>query len=194
MKRKALFLDRDGVINIDYGYVHEPENCVFIEGIFELVRRANSAGYVVAVVTNQAGIGRGYFTEAQFAGFTGWMRKVFAGNGAMIDRVFYCPHHPQAGLADYKRECACRKPQPGMLLKAQREFNLDMAASIIVGDKLSDLEAGARAGVRSRFLFAPDEAARGEADIVRISNLLDVLPPTQPPVSARRSPKKQRSA
>ena len=190
MKRKALFLDRDGVINIDYGYVHEPENCVFIEGIFELVRRANAAGYVVAVVTNQAGIGRGYFTEAQFAGFTGWMRKVFAGNGAMIDRVFYCPHHPQAGLADYKRECACRKPQPGMLLKAQREFNLDMAASIIVGDKLSDLEAGARAGVRSRFLFAPDEAARGEADIVRISNLLDVLPPTQPPVSVRRSPKK----
>jgi D-glycero-D-manno-heptose 1,7-bisphosphate phosphatase len=194
VKRKALFLDRDGVINIDYGYVHEPENCVFIDGIFELVRRANAAHYVVAVVTNQAGIGRGYFTEAQFAGFTGWMRDAFASRGATIDRVFYCPHHPQDGLADYRRECACRKPQPGMLLQAQREFDLDMAASIIVGDKLSDLKAGASAGVGSCFLFAPDEAASGEGDVVRISNLLDILPLIQPAVSARRSPTTQRSA
>jgi D-glycero-D-manno-heptose 1,7-bisphosphate phosphatase len=174
VKHKALFLDRDGVINVDYGYVHTPENCEFVDGIFELVRLANAADYRVVVVTNQAGIGRGYFTEAQFAVFMDWMRDAFVREGARLDRVYFCPHHPEAGLGAYRQACACRKPQPGMLNTAKRELDLDMASSLIVGDKLSDLEAGARAGVARGVLFAPGETAQVPSGIMQVASLLDI--------------------
>lgn len=173
MKRKALFLDRDGVINIDYGYVHTPDKTVFVDGIFELVRHANDAGYAVVVVTNQAGIARGYFTEAQFLDFTRWMVDAFKEQGAIIDRVYHCPHHPDAGIGALKLACDCRKPEPGLFLQAQRDLDLGMDGSIIVGDKPSDLEAGRRAGVSHRFLFGPDALAGQENGI---ASLLDVLP------------------
>ncbi len=188
MKRKALFLDRDGVINIDYGYVHTPEKTIFIDGIFELVRHANEAGYAVVVVTNQAGIARGYFTEAQFQDFTRWMVEAFREQGAVIDRVYHCPHHPEAGIGALKLACECRKPEPGMFLQAQRELDLDMAGSIIVGDKPSDLEAGRRAGVTQRFLFLHEDKEALDAED-KISTLLDVLPFIAP-----RSPAIPRSA
>jgi D-glycero-D-manno-heptose 1,7-bisphosphate phosphatase len=175
VKRKALFLDRDGVINVDHGYVHEPENCVFVDGIFELVRCANAAGFAVVVVTNQAGIGRGYFSEATFEAFTEWMREAFVSEGARIDRVYHCPHHPDAGVGSYLQACGCRKPQPGMLNQARRELDLNMTGSFIIGDKLSDLEAGARAGVGRGFLFAPGEAS-DELAVTRISSLLEIAP------------------
>ena len=174
MKRKALFLDRDGVINVDYGYVHTPQECVFVDGIFDLVRLANAADYQVVVVTNQAGIGRGYFSEAQFLAFMDWMRETFTAQGARIDRVYFCPHHAEAGVGTYKQTCSCRKPQPGMLIAAQRELGLDMASSIIVGDKLSDLEAGARAGVGERFLFAPGKVAGLPGAEAEVSSLDEV--------------------
>lgn len=155
MTRKALFLDRDGVVNIDTGYVHAPNECVFIEGIFELVRAANHAGYAVILVTNQAGIARGYFTHEQFQAFTDWMLGEFQSRGARIDRVFYCPHHPEFGLGELRQACACRKPQPGMFVQARDELGLNMAQSLMIGDKLSDLDAAARAGVAHRFLLAP---------------------------------------
>ncbi|MCC8403296.1 D-glycero-beta-D-manno-heptose 1,7-bisphosphate 7-phosphatase [Paraburkholderia sp. MMS20-SJTN17] len=160
MKRRALFLDRDGVINEDFGYVHRKEDCVFIGGIFELVRTANRAGYLVAVVTNQAGIARGYYTEAQFGDFMRWMQGEFLSRRARIDRVYYCPHHPEAGVGEFRKTCACRKPQPGMLEGARGEFDLDMQASILVGDKESDMDAAQRAGVGRRYLFA----SRGTVD------------------------------
>ncbi|WP_233847654.1 D-glycero-beta-D-manno-heptose 1,7-bisphosphate 7-phosphatase [Paraburkholderia sp. HD33-4] len=161
MTRKALFIDRDGVVNIDTGYLHEPSQCVFVEGIFELVRAANHAGWPVVLVTNQAGIGRGYFTVAQFQAFTDWMLGEFQSRGARIDRVYYCPHHPEFGLGEYRQACACRKPQPGMFLQARADLDLDMEGSLMIGDKPSDLLAAARAGVAHRFLLAP----AGECDL-----------------------------
>jgi D-glycero-D-manno-heptose 1,7-bisphosphate phosphatase len=155
MTRKALFLDRDGVVNVDTGYLHEPSECVFVEDIFELVRAANRAGYVVVLVTNQAGIGRGYFTVAQFQAFTDWMLGEFQGRDARIDRVYYCPHHPEFGLGEYRQACTCRKPQPGMFEQARADFDLDLEGSLMIGDKPSDLQAAARAGVAHRFLLAP---------------------------------------
>lgn len=155
MTRKALFLDRDGVVNIDTGYLHQPDECVFVEDIFELVSAANHAGYLVVLVTNQAGIGRGYFTLAQFQAFTDWMLGEFQSRGARIDRVYYCPHHPEFGLGEYRQACACRKPQPGMFQQARADFDLDMEGSLMIGDKPSDLLAAARAGVAHRFLLAP---------------------------------------
>jgi len=164
VKRKALFLDRDGVINVDYGYVHRQQDCVFVDGIFDLVRLANATGHQVVVVTNQAGIGRGYFSESQFVAFMEWMRRRFDERGARIDRVYFCPHHPVAGMGRYRQACACRKPQPGMLHDARRDLDLDLSASILVGDKQSDLDAGARAGVGRRFLFVGDQPGHAEAD------------------------------
>lgn len=153
----ALFLDRDGVINIDKGYVHKAEDCVFVEGIFELVIRANKLGYKVFVVTNQAGIARGYYSEAQFLSFSEWMKEQFLKHKARIDEIYFCPHHPIQGLGDYHRQCDCRKPEPGMFLKAKKTFSIDMAKSIMVGDNQSDLEAAQRAGVKNLYLFTHSE-------------------------------------
>lgn len=149
----ALFLDRDGVINIDKGYVHKPEDCEFVEGIFDLVKRANEHGYKVFVVTNQAGIARGYYTEAQFLSFSAWMKKEFMRHQAHIDEIYFCPHHPVHGLGSYLTNCSCRKPEPGMFLKAQTAFNINMEKSVMVGDNLSDLEAAYTAHVAQRYLF-----------------------------------------
>ncbi len=151
-----------------------PEECVFVDGIFDLVRLANATDNQVVVVTNQAGIGRGYFSEAQFLAFMDWMREAFIGQGARIDRVYFCPHHAEAGVGAYKQACSCRKPQPGMLIAAQRELDLDLASSIIVGDKLSDLEAGARAGVGRRFLFTPGKAGGAPREDARVSSLGEI--------------------
>jgi D-glycero-D-manno-heptose 1,7-bisphosphate phosphatase len=179
MKRKALFLDRDGVVNFDSGYVHEPSECVFMDSIFDVVRRANHGGYAVVLVTNQAGIGRGYFSVDQFQAFTQWMLAEFEQRDARIDRVYFCPHHPEFGLGQYLLTCNCRKPQPGMLIQARDDLELDMQASLMVGDKRSDLEAAAGAGVGHRFLFAP--AGEEEVELLpalgtQIAQLSELIP------------------
>ena len=150
--RAALFLDRDGVINEDHGYVYRKEDVVFVEGIFDLCRAARARGMAIVVITNQAGIGRGYYTEADFRALSAWMLDEFARRGAPIDRIYHCPDHPEHGLGDYKRDSFDRKPNPGMILKAQRDLDLDLAASVLVGDKESDIEAGRRAGVGQNIL------------------------------------------
>src|SRR5690606_24836828 len=116
MPRKALFLDRDGVININHGYVHAPERTDWVPGIFELVADAHARGYLPIVVTNQAGIGRGHYDEAAFLAYTGWVHAQFAQRGAPLLATFWCPHHPDAGIGGYRVACNCRKPEPGMLL------------------------------------------------------------------------------
>lgn len=145
--RKALFLDRDGVINVDHGYVCTPGRTDFIDGIFELCRVARQAGHLLVVITNQAGIGRGYYSEQQFLDYMDWMRGEFERRGATLDAVYHCPHHPTDGIGDYRRECECRKPAPGMILRARRDLGLDLARSTLVGDKASDVAAGRAAGV-----------------------------------------------
>ena len=160
--RRALFLDRDGVINVDHGYVHTPEKFEFVDGIFELCRAARQFGYLLVVVTNQAGIGRGYYSEADFHRLTDWMCEQFRMRGADIAKVYFCPDHPEHGIGRYRRESPMRKPNPGMILAAAAEFDLDLAACVLVGDKLSDVEAGRAAGVGRNLLFASGGADKGD--------------------------------
>lgn len=147
MKNKALFIDRDGVINVDNNYVYKIEDFHFMEGVFEALNFFQSKGYLLIVVTNQAGIGRGYFTELDFNILTSWMLKQLEYQGIFISYVYYCPYHPLYGLGEYKKNSFYRKPNPGMIFKAQIDFNLDLKRCILIGDKESDIEAGINAGV-----------------------------------------------
>lgn len=147
--RRALFLDRDGTINVDYGYVFEPGKFVFVDGVFAFCREAQKKGYLIIVVTNQSGIVRGYFTESDFEAITKYMVEKFADNGVTIADVFHCP--------DLSGED--RKPNPGMFLKAKAKWDIDMENSINVGDKERDLEAGRAAGVGMNVLFNGDYGA-----------------------------------
>lgn len=175
MKRPALFLDRDGVINLDHGYVHTPEKFEFVDGIFEVVAAANRAGYLVVVVTNQAGIGRGYYSEAQFYVLTDWMKAKFADHGAQIDAVYFCPYHPENGIGKYRCESEFRKPAPGMLLQAQRELNIDLSSSIFVGDKASDMQAGKAAGVGRLLLLRGTDLSPDSSLVQQLSEVLPYL-------------------
>lgn len=154
MQQRAVLLDRDGVINFDHGYVHRHENFDFIDGIFELARVANYSGYKLVVITNQAGIARGYYTEQQFHQLTAWMCNEFLNAGAPIEKVYFSPFHPTQGLGEYKKDDISRKPRPGMILQAQQELGLDLKNSILIGDKASDIQAGITAGVGTNLLFS----------------------------------------
>ena len=172
--RPALFLDRDGVINVDYAYVHRPENFDFVNGIFELCREAKRLGYRIFVVTNQAGIGRGYYTEQDFHDLTAWMRARLAEHGADVDAVYFSPYHPEHGIGPYKKGSDCRKPGAGMLRQAAAEFEIDFARSVLVGDKYSDIQAGVAAGVGRNLLFAQDGVA-GHAPLAGVTAVLGSL-------------------
>jgi D-glycero-D-manno-heptose 1,7-bisphosphate phosphatase len=154
---KALFLDRDGVINIERGYVHRRESFEFIPGIFELCRAAQSLGYMLVVATNQAGIARGYYSESDFEDLTAWMTDQFAEKEVSLTRVYYCPYHPVFGVGRYKYDSPDRKPNPGMLLRAQIDLGLDLGSSILIGDKLSDIQAGCAAGVGMSILLSSED-------------------------------------
>jgi D-glycero-D-manno-heptose 1,7-bisphosphate phosphatase len=170
--RPALFLDRDGVINVDTGYLHRIADCRFVDGIFELVAAFAARGYAVVVATNQAGIGRGYYGEAEFAELTGWMREEFARRGGRIDAVYHCPDHPTEGIGPYRRDNPWRKPGPGMLLQAGTDLGLDLAASLIIGDKASDMAAGRAAGLGTLVLYDPSVAAvRQDGDVWVVPSL-----------------------
>lgn len=175
MTRAALFLDRDGVINVDHGYVCRPEDFDFIEGVFDLVAAAHRQGYLVVVVTNQAGIGRGYYSEAEFHALTDWMRARFVERDGYIDAVYFCPFHPEHGVGEYRRESGCRKPAPGMLLQAGRELDIDFGKSILVGDKPSDMAAGRAAGVGILLHFGGDEDEK-DGSLRPIGSLAEALP------------------
>jgi D-glycero-D-manno-heptose 1,7-bisphosphate phosphatase len=173
MPKPALFLDRDGVINVDSAYVYRMQDVHFVEGIFDLVAAARRGGYLVIVVTNQAGIGRGYYTEQDFHYLMNWMRAQFVAHGGAIDGVYFCPDHPEHGVDHHKRESAFRKPAPGMLLQAARDHDIDLPTSILVGDKVSDAEAGLAAGVGKLLYFG---LAGDPGPATRIGALADVLP------------------
>ena len=145
--RAAVFLDRDGVINRERGYVHLIEEFHFIDGVFAACRNISKAGYRLIIITNQAGIARGHYTEDDYLCLTEWMLNEFRKHGIRIDGVYHCPHHPVYGVGEYHRDCDCRKPAPGMILRAAREHSLDLGRSILVGDKATDIEAGRAAGL-----------------------------------------------
>ena len=175
--QRALLLDRDGVINVNHGYVHSTENFEFIDGIFDLVRAARKATYRVIVVTNQAGIGRGYYSENQFHELTVWMCAQFERHAAPIDGVYFSPYHPTAGIGEYRKDEDTRKPGPGMLLRAKREFGLSLEDSVLVGDRPSDILAGVAAGVRTNILFSADIFPElAGLDYQSVRSIKDVIP------------------
>jgi D-glycero-D-manno-heptose 1,7-bisphosphate phosphatase len=146
-QNKALLLDRDGVINVEKSYVWRIEDFEFLPGIFDLCHVGQALGLIPIVATNQAGIGRGYYTEQDFQALTEWMLGAFRARGIDIGRVYHCPYHPTAGVGEYHRDSFDRKPNPGMIFRAQDDFNLDLARSVLVGNKDSDIQAGRAAGV-----------------------------------------------
>ncbi|MDH0898974.1 HAD family hydrolase [Comamonas aquatica] len=148
---KALFLDRDGVINYDYGHVGKKEDFKFIPGIFDLVKKANNKDWLVIVITNQAGIAKGYYSEKEFLELNYWMIQEFLKNGAFIHETFYCPHHP-----DYSVTCECRKPAPGLIYKASQKFNINLKESILIGDKNTDIEAAKNSKIGKYYLFTEE--------------------------------------
>jgi D-glycero-D-manno-heptose 1,7-bisphosphate phosphatase len=156
-RSRALFLDRDGVINQETGYLYRPADVRWVEGIFPLCRTAVELGYKLVVVTNQSGIARGLYTEEDFLLLMDWMRSEFLAQGAPLDAVYFCPFHPRHGLGEYLREHEDRKPGPGMLLRAARELHLHLAGSVLVGDRCSDIAAANAAGVGRAFLLRGTE-------------------------------------
>ncbi len=140
---KALFLDRDGTVNIDHGYVHTREQFEFIDGVFDFCRRAQEKGYLIIIITNQSGIARGYYSEDDYKKLTDWMISEFAANGVTVTDVLHCP---ELSGPD-------RKPEPGLFLKARDKWHIDMASSVSIGDKPRDIEAASRAGVGTNILF-----------------------------------------
>ncbi len=166
-QQKAVFFDRDGVINVDHGYVSKKNDFAFVDDIFSVMRTLAKKGYALIIVTNQSGIGRGYYTGDDFQVLTSWMLSRFAEEGVEIAGVYHCPHSPEA-------DCACRKPAPGMFFQAIREHSIDPEASWMVGDKSSDMEAAEAAGICNRVLLGDADSGHSTHRITKISDLLSL--------------------
>ncbi len=169
-KTKAVFLDRDGVINIEKDYAHKTEDFEFLTGVFEAVKHFNELGFIVVVVTNQSGIARGYYTNDDFWRLTEYMVGKFERHGAKIAKVYHCPHGPEEG-------CDCRKPNPGMLLAAQKKFDIDMQNSWMIGDKEGDIKAALSAGVGHTVLVRSGhkiDEENTEAEFV-VNGIFDII-------------------
>lgn len=175
MLKRALILDRDGVINVDRGYVYLSDDIEFIPGIFDLCRTARSLEMPIVVVTNQAGIGRGFYSPSHFEALCGWMQSIFEAEEAPLTRIYHCPYHPEHGVGLYRVDSEDRKPNPGMILKAQKDLGLDLGASVMVGDRETDMQAGLRAGVGIRILLDPTNEAAIGSSTKKVTNLRDII-------------------
>jgi D-glycero-D-manno-heptose 1,7-bisphosphate phosphatase len=173
--RRGLFLDRDGVVNVEVGYLSKPAEVVFVEGIFSLCRTAHRLGYKLMVVTNQAGIARGYYTEAAFEELMVWMRGELRREDVELDAVYFCPFHPEHGIGKYRREHEDRKPGTGMLRRGAKEFGLELSTCVMVGDRCSDIAAANAAGLRQAFLIAgTEEDGRCGGNFIGVAGLDEV--------------------
>ena len=171
MMNKALFLDRDGVVNKEKDYLYKIEDFEFIDGVFETCRYFQDKGYLIIIITNQAGIARGKYTEKDYQVLTKWMIREFDKENINVSKVYHCPHHP-----DFSGICECRKPNPKMILDAQKEFNIDLVNSILVGDKNSDIEAGIKAGIKMNyFVETGHEIVENMFDVKIIKSLREFL-------------------
>jgi D-glycero-D-manno-heptose 1,7-bisphosphate phosphatase len=172
---KAAFLDRDGIVNLDTGYVHRKEDFTFTPGIFDLCRVLLEKDYGIIIITNQSGIARGMFTLEDFTRLTRWMVCRFREQDIPVLKVYFCPHHPSEGKGDYRIACSCRKPAPGMIFQARKEFGLVLEESMVIGDKPSDILAGINAGISENYLISPDIDACKELNPCRQFSSLDEL-------------------
>jgi D-glycero-D-manno-heptose 1,7-bisphosphate phosphatase len=163
MSRKAAFIDRDGVLNEERAFVHRAEDFVFVPGAVQALRALQAQGYLLVVVTNQSGIARGLYSEADYHALTRHIRERLESEGIHLDAVEYCPHLPDAPVERYRIQCDCRKPKPGMLNRAIRALGIDVGASFLVGDRLSDVEAGRAAGIGRCFLVRTGYSLTEEA-------------------------------
>lgn len=171
--RKALFLDRDGVINREIGYLHKPQDVIFVDGIFSLCHLAQRLGYVLIVVTNQSGIARGLYTTGQFEALMDWFRAEFWCRGLELTGVYHCPYHPEHGLGEFKRESEDRKPSPGMLRRAAHDHQLDLTQSLLIGDRCSDVAAANAASLRQAFLISGTESKPCAGSFMPIATLAE---------------------
>ena len=152
MKTKAIFLDRDGVINKEVNYLHKIKDFEFTEGCIEALKTLQSHGYLLFIITNQAGIGRGYYSEDDFHQLNNWMLAELKKHDITITEVNFCPHHPEQGIGKYKLNCECRKPKTGMITPLIKKYDVDTSKSILIGDKMSDINAGEAAEISSLIL------------------------------------------
>ena len=167
---RAVFLDRDGTVNEEVGYLKDLGQLRLIPGAGSAIRKFNEAGLKVVVITNQSGVARGYFTESFVHDTHALLDKMLKNEGARLDGIYYCPHHPTAGNTRYTMECDCRKPGTGLIDRAARDLDIDVKRSYVVGDKWSDIELGQRAGARSvlvRTGFAADDAGNARPPHVK---------------------------
>ncbi len=150
--RRAVFFDRDGTICRDLVYLSDPDRLELLPGVTDALRRLQAADFLLIIVTNQSGIARGYMTEGTLARIHDRLHELLGDQGIRITAIYHCPHLPDGSRPEYRQSCSCRKPEPGMLLRAAHEHGIDLARSFMVGDKLSDIQAGKRAGCRSLWL------------------------------------------
>ena len=188
-KNPAIFLDRDGTINEEMGYINHPDRFIVFPYVAESIRIFNSLGFVVVVVTNQSGIARGYFPESMVLELHERLLHMMKENGAKIDAIYYCPHHPVEGSGQYRQNCECRKPKPGMIVQAQKELNIDLQKSYMIGDRYKDVEFAKKVGVksgmvmtgygkgeyefqRSQWIFTPDLVG---TDLLQMASLIKAI-------------------
>lgn len=162
MGKAAVFLDRDGVINVEKDYVYTIDEFEFIENSIEALKIIQDKGYALVVVTNQSGIARGYYTEEDFLKLTEWMDWCLIDRGVTLDGIYYCPHHPEKGIGKYKVDCNCRKPKAGLIFDAVKQLDIDLGRSVMVGDKVSDIECGKNAGIKRNYLVRSGHAISAE--------------------------------
>ena len=162
MGKAAVFLDRDGVINVEKDYVYTIDEFEFIENSIEALKIIQDKGYALVVVTNQSGIARGYYTEEDFLKLTEWMDWCLIDRGVTLDGIYYCPHHPEKGIGKYKVDCNCRKPKAGLIFDAVKQLDIDLGRSVMVGDTVSDIECGKNAGIKRNYLVRSGHAISAE--------------------------------
>jgi len=178
MKNRAVFLDRDGTINVDVGYPSRVEQIEIYSSSFEAVRRIKAAGFLAVIVTNQSGVGRGFLTEADLANIHGYVRSEFAARGIRLDGIYYCPHYDLSSEPEYRKNCSCRKPEPGLALRAAADLDIDLRRSYMVGDKVEDVLFGIAIGatpvlVRTGYGAASEKSLAGMD--IRIGAVADDL-------------------
>jgi D,D-heptose 1,7-bisphosphate phosphatase len=163
---KAVFLDRDGTINKDIGYLYKIEDLELLPGVIQAIKILNDSGFLVIVITNQSGVARGYYSEMDIKLLHNYINNILNEYGANIDAFYYCPHHPEKGIGKYKVNCNCRKPKPGLIENAIEEFKIDRSKSYMVGDKKSDVEAGKNANLKDSYLID------GQKNLLQIVNYI----------------------